>query len=233
MRVSRRIRRNAMKWFVAAVILGILVLALACAKAAGRADETMEPRDMGGTGTPKPVSEETTIHEIEPDWEALLIRAVAAGDPVAGHQAEYARNQRIASGAMRGVPVTYEDLRLLAKIMTAEAGEGWPDWAVMCIGEVVLNRVADPRYPDTVEAVLFQREPIQYEPVWYPEWDELRPEESYVRLAFQLLEGERALGDPSVVYQALFAQGDETVLTYYDRTLDTRTYFCAEDVGHE
>lgn len=123
-------------------------------------------------------------------------------------------------------PLVYADVRLLAKIMQAESGIDWPDWAVMCIGEVVLNRVASPLFPDTIYDVLHQGPPIQYAPVWEPGWKDLDPGPEYIALARRLLNGERVFKNPRIIWQALFPQGDRVVLTYYDKTLDTTTYFC-------
>lgn len=121
------------------------------------------------------------------------------------------------------------DVLLLAKIMQAEAGIDWPDWAVMLIGEVVMNRVASPQFPNTVKEVIYQRDGnlIQYEPVWLPTWDSIEPSQDYIDLAQRLWDGERAIGDPDMVWQSLFRQGERTLVTYYDRALDTTTYFCA------
>lgn len=121
-----------------------------------------------------------------------------------------------------------EDVTLLAKIMQAEAGHEWPDAMIMCIGEVVLNRVASPEFPDTIRGVLYQTDGgyIQYAPVHYEIWDSIEPEERYIELALRLLGGERVLYNPQIVYQALFEQGSDTVLTYKDLTLGSTTYFC-------
>lgn len=119
-----------------------------------------------------------------------------------------------------------EDVYLLAKIMQCEAGVDWPDWAVMLIGEVVLNRVESWRFPNSVHDVIYANNPVQYEPVYSSGWDEVEPDPEYIDLAWRLVNGERALGDPDVVFQALFPQGTKTVVTFYDRALDTRTYFC-------
>ena len=119
-----------------------------------------------------------------------------------------------------------EDVRNLAKIMQAESGIDWPDWAVLCIGEVVLNRVGSPLFPDSIFEVLHQGPPIQYAPVWELGWKELEPKEQYIDLAIRLLDGERVLKNPRVIWQALFPQGERTVLTYYDRALNSTTYFC-------
>ena len=123
-------------------------------------------------------------------------------------------------------PISYEDAILLAKIMQAETRPGWPDWAVMCVGEVVLNRVASPLFPNTVKEVLEQTGPIQYAPVHTDAWDEMLPEGEYVDLAIRLLRGERVLNDPDVVWQALYMQGSEIVNLYHDDVLNNTTYFC-------
>lgn len=120
----------------------------------------------------------------------------------------------------------HRDVWELAKIMQAEAGVDWPDWAVMCIGEVVLNRVEHEGFPGTIHDVLYQVDPMQYAPVHEPDWEGMEPEEDYIGLARRLMDGERVMHNPDVIWQALFPQGNRTVITYYDKTLDTTTYFC-------
>jgi len=120
--------------------------------------------------------------------------------------------------------ISYTDLLNLSRIMAAESGENWPDWAIMAIGEVVMNRVASPEFPDTITEVLYQKG--QYEPVYKNSWSQLRPDERTVRLAFDLLKGERVLNDPTIVFQALFEQGSSTATTYGDVALNNTTYFC-------
>lgn len=126
-------------------------------------------------------------------------------------------------------PLSSEDVTLLAKIMQEEDGHEWPDWAIMAIGEVVLNRVASVEFPDTIEAVLMQENPEQYAPVHSTRWENFEPGERYVELAERLLGGERVLNNPQIVYQALFEQGRGTVLTYKDLALGSTTYFCLTD----
>lgn len=54
-----------------------------------------------------------------------------------------------------------EDLLWLSRVVFAEAGCDWfPDWVQRDVASVVLNRVADPRYPDTIKDVIF--DPGQY-----------------------------------------------------------------------
>lgn len=119
-----------------------------------------------------------------------------------------------------------DDVLLLAKVMQTESGVNWADWACMLIGEVVMNRVESWRFPNSVREVVYQNNPVQYEPVYAPGWEDIEPESRYVDLAWRLMNGERPLGDPEMVFQSLFPQGTETLVTYYDSVLDTRTYFC-------
>ena len=125
-------------------------------------------------------------------------------------------------------PELSEDVVLLARIMQEEDGIDWPDAMIMCIGEVVLNRVDSPDYPDTVRGVLYQIDCgyVQYAPVYAPGWESIEPQKKYVELAERLLDGERVLDDGRVVYQALFEQGEGAVLAYHDVSLGSTTYFC-------
>ena len=150
------------------------------------------------------------------DWKEVMVKAVVDDDQQTG----------ITAQEHLGGELLYDDLRLLAKIIACECGPHWEDWGIIAIGEVVLNRVASPEFPDTIREVLYQTDPIQYEPVWKSGWEEFVPSERYVRLALRLLEGERTIGDPSIVFQALFEQGSEVVLIYHDDDLDNNTYFC-------
>ena len=119
-----------------------------------------------------------------------------------------------------------QDVELLAKIMVAESGPFWPDWTTMMVGEVVLNRVKSPEFPNTVHDVIYQSNPVQYSPVFSRGWDSMEVSEHDVELATRLLEGERPIGDPSMVFQALFEQGNQTLVAFYDTYLGTTTYFC-------
>ena len=111
----------------------------------------------------------------------------------------------------------------LAMALQVESGINWPDWAVMMIGDVILNRVDSPRFPNTIREVLL--DPGQYSP-FMGNFEMFMPETRYIMLAERLLEGEHSLKDREIVYQSLFEQGSVTVVSYYDEVLDTTTYFC-------
>ena len=91
------------------------------------------------------------------DYMARMMEAVQAGDVSAGREAEARRAEKIAALGLPYAEIAYEDLALLSKIVEAEAGSSWLDleWK-MSVGEVVLNRVASPEFPDTLRAVIDQ-----------------------------------------------------------------------------
>lgn len=111
----------------------------------------------------------------------------------------------------------------LAMALERESGVDWPDWTIIMIGDVIMHRVASSSYPNTVKEVLL--DPGQYSPFFDP-FEPFMPEERYVDLAERVLDGESYLTDPDILYQALFPQGSETIVTYYDEALRTTTYFC-------
>ena len=87
-----------------------------------------------------------------------------------------------------------DDLYWLAHIISAESqGEPWE--GKIAVGNVVLNRVKSPDFPDTIYGVIFddrwggQFEPVRNGTVY---WE---PTEESVRAALACLEGEKAVGD--------------------------------------
>ena len=191
------------------IVFGILIMLLIVS--------SFLMHDEAGAAPPVLTPTPTTVVTPQPmDWKEVMVKAVVDDDPEKG----------ITAQEHLGGELLYDDLRLLAKIIACECGPHWEDWGIIAIGEVVLNRVASPEFPDTIREVLYQTDPIQYEPVWQSGWEEFVPSERYVRLALRLLEGERTMGDPSIVFQALFEQGSEVVLIYHDDDLDNNTYFC-------
>lgn len=115
------------------------------------------------------------------------------------------------------------DLMLLAKVIYAEAGSDFlsDEWK-MCVGEVVLNRVASPEFPNTITDVVYQ--PGQYHGARSGYIASLIPSERCINVAKRLLNGERIM-EPSVVFQANFKQGSGIYKALYDSHLGW-TYFC-------
>jgi hypothetical protein len=86
---------------------------------------------------------------------------------------------------------------------------------------VVLNRVADDRFPDTISEVVFQEG--QYSPTWDGAYYN-EPTEAAQKVAKRLLEEGTAI-DASVVWQAEFPQGNGVYDTI-ESPFGTTMYFC-------
>lgn len=124
---------------------------------------------------------------------------------------------------------TDKELELLALIIYQEAGgDAASDDTRQMVGEVVLNRVADDRFPDTIEEVLLQPKQYGFTPETGIHWPtrrvhelEAHAVERAYECAEELLSGEaERLLPPDAIWQAGFVQGTE-VLVYQDGL-----YFC-------
>ncbi len=151
-----------------------------------------------------------------------MTAAAIAGDVEAGREACANRDHIIDTNGMDCTKISFDDLYLLAKLINAEAGSDWltEDFR-LCMGEVVLNRVASPEFPNTLYDVAYQ--PGQYSSVTTAAFANLIPGESFVNLALRLLQGERQMVE-SVVYQSNYIQG-EIFAVYEDWRLGS-IYFC-------
>lgn len=70
----------------------------------------------------------------------------------------------------------------------------------IAVGNVILNRVASPQFPDTVQAVIFDRkDAVQFEPVGNGRIYQ-SPSETSVEAARQALAGENIIGDALYFY---------------------------------
>ena len=154
------------------------------------------------------------------DYMERMISAAMSGDTAAGEAAQEYRDQKITDLGLDLPAVDYGELALLSRLIFAEAGSSWLDehWK-MAVGEVALNRVASPEFPDTLAAVVSQ--PGQYsDAVVY-----LHPNRASVVAAQKLLEGERVLNNPAVVFQSCARQGSGVFLELKDSYYGS-TYLC-------
>lgn len=153
------------------------------------------------------------LRRAEPDYLTLLRRAALDADRETGRRIERERNARLAAGE---TPIAFDELLLLARYLDCRAGdERLTEEQRLCTGEVMLNRVASPEFPDTLAEVL-------YDAGFAEGW--MRPSEKSVDAALALLQGKRLL-DPRVVYHS----GDRPVGTVYASFCDRyyrRSYFC-------
>ena len=116
---------------------------------------------------------------------------------------------------------TEDDLYWLARVIYAEAGCSWfPDWVQQAVGSVVLNRMNDSRYANTIYDVI--HETGQYGCVnngsLYNE-----PSQQCINNAAYILENGSTL--PSGVIGQNGDPYGEVYTSYYDETLGTTIYF--------
>lgn len=159
------------------------------------------------------------------DYLSIMLRAAECGDIEAGRAAQVCRNEMLDDLGSDEIRIDFDDLLLLAKVIQHEAGSERlsAEWR-MCVGEVVLNRVASPEFPDSVEEVVYQTG--QYAGVNSDEFRYLTdPSADCVQTALRLLQGERLLA-PWVVFQANFPQGSGVYTRFYDKVYGY-TYFCS------
>ena len=151
-----------------------------------------------------------------------MIAAAEEGNVKAGRSAEESRNAAIDAVDTGAEKLSFDELYLLARVIYYEAGSDWLDEDFrLCTGEVVLNRVASPEFPDTIYDVVYQKG--QYPVVSSPGFASMKPGKDCVDAALKLLQGERRMV-PSVVYQSDCMQG-ELFSMYSDMRLGN-TYFC-------
>lgn len=165
---------------------------------------------------------ETASSIDETDYMTVMCGCCLTGDVEAGRSAEICRNNKIDTYNLSVPKISFDDLYELSKVITSEAGPDWlsMEWKMM-VGEVVLNRVASPEFPDTILGVIHQKgqysgaEGLKY----------LTPSEDCVEAAGRLLNGERLINNDSVVFQSNHRQGSGTYLELYDSHLGY-TYLC-------
>lgn len=112
------------------------------------------------------------------------------------------------------------DLYVLSHIISAESGNCSEDMMI-AVGSVVLNRVNDERFPDTIEEVVFQ--PGQYSPTWNGTYYN-EPTDGAVEVAEMLLTDGSQI-DESVVWQAEFVQG-VGIYEVIESPWGSKMYFC-------
>ena len=99
-----------------------------------------------------------------------------------------------------------EALLWLSRIISAES-QGEPLWGQIAVGNVVLNRVAHPDFPDTIQGVIFddvyaiQFEPVENGTVYRT------PSSRSVEAAMRVLDGENTVGDALYFYAPALSPG--------------------------
>lgn len=89
----------------------------------------------------------------------------------------------------------HEDIRLLSHIINAEA-RNQPYDGKIAVGNVVLNRVNHPQFPDTIKDVIYQKG--QFQPVTNGAINK-KPDEDSIKAAKEVLNGRKVV-DSGVLY---------------------------------
>lgn len=111
---------------------------------------------------------------------------------------------------------TEAELEMMALVIYQEAGgDACTDETRIMVGNVVMNRVADSRFPNTIEEVLLQKAQygrLHWTGLVWPERAANEPEavERAYKCAEMVLNGEKLLPD-DCIWQAEFVQGKEIV----------------------
>ena len=112
------------------------------------------------------------------------------------------------------------ELEMLACVIYSEAGgDAYSDLARQYVGDVVLNRVADLRFPDTLEGVLLQEGQygrFHWTGIVWPERAQYEVEAAAVARAYDvaraLLSGEHSeIYGAGYIWQAEFSQGTDVI----------------------
>lgn len=161
---------------------------------------------------------------LETNYMAKMIDCCVTGDIEMGREAEASRNLKINATGSNDPCIAFDDLYLLSKVITSEAGCSWlpMDWK-MAVGEVLLNRVDSPECPDTIYECVYQKG--QYSGVNSSKFQNMTPFEDCVEAAVRLMSGERVLNEPSAVFQSNGRQGSGVCLELYDELMGY-TYIC-------
>ena len=167
---------------------------------------------LSAEAAPEPTSD-TTIEETTQPAEAAAI----ATEPPAEPETEPTETEP-----------TYidEELEMLALVIYQEAGsDACSDGTRLMVGTVVMNRIADPRFPDTMYEVLTAKRQygmLHWTGIVWPDRANHPTEAHAVERAYAIAErillGERAL-PADVIFQSEYIQGE--IVAYQDGM-----YFC-------
>ena len=121
-----------------------------------------------------------------------------------------------------------EDYEVLLRIVEAEAG-GEDEEGKMLVANVVLNRVNNDKFPDTVKEVVFQREKgrAQFSPVYNGRYERVKISEGTKQAVERVLSGEDI--SQGALYFAARKYANPDKMRWFDEKLD----FLFVHGGHE
>jgi N-acetylmuramoyl-L-alanine amidase len=185
-----------------------------------------EPEQTEPTTTEPPTTESATA-KTEPTTATIETEPTTIAEETTTQEETIVPETTAPETTEPELPYTEEELEMMAIVIYQEAGgNDYSDETRLMVGTVVMNRIADERFPDTMYEVLTaprQYGRLHWTGIVWPDrasnpYEAEAIERAYA-IAERILLGERAF-DGSVVYQAEFPQGVETVV-YQDGM-----YFC-------
>lgn len=203
-----------------AVIIAVMIGELASPSSGGTWDEITETvKDAPSDTVFEPILSETETEVITPDTEVIAPK-MDEGTP------ETAQN---VSESDLDAAYSDEDLLYLAKIVQNEAGSDFcSDAHQRAVASVVINRVSDPRFPDTILGVITQgwngEYALQYAVGGWERFNALEPSERAIENARYVLE--HGVTVEGAIWQAECIQGEIVAEFAYPAVYDTVTYIC-------
>lgn len=150
---------------------------------------------------------------------SALVGIVIFGAPVSS----YADTTETEAETETEAAYSEDDLYLLSHLICGEV-EGCSRQMKTYVGSVVLNRIADSRFPNTLKEVIYQNNPLQYSCTVDGNFEK-EPGEETIEVAKYLLENGSQL-PPNVIFQAEFKQGTGTYGEPLLAPNGVEMYFC-------
>lgn len=160
----------------------------------------------------EPEQEEQTYLVQATPLTVTLLKAEEASAPTLHHPLE-----EITPPTEAPTEPTYttEELDMLALVIYQEAGADWcSDDTRLMVGTVVMNRIADPRFPDTMHEVVTEKRAyglLHWTGAVWPtrasHHTEAHAVERAYTIAERILQGERALPE-DVIFQSEYIMGE-------------------------
>jgi len=222
----RQKKRNAKQKAVRLLAALGLAAAVVCLLASGKAPGTVAATDETVIlPTERPAEAHTAVVETEPAVDETVVETVDEAEP----PAPTAEPEAPAETEPPAPEPDEAEVEMLACAIYCEAGgDACSDLCRYMVGDVMLNRVDDPRFPDTLEEVLTQKGQygrFYWTGIVWPERASNPGEAAAVARAYEtaraLLTGEHSeLYGEGYIWQAEFAQGTDVIYldgTYFGR----------------
>jgi len=130
------------------------------------------------------------------DFQYKYVHASTPSTGVVGSNTGYASDLYCVARPLGGGDGGDEDWDLLSRIIYCEAGNQGDD-GMVAVGEVVMNRVNSPLFPNTIHDVAYAPNQFASKSRWYdPKW---APSPEAINVAQRVIAGERLWYEPTVI----------------------------------